>query len=607
LLYGVRDQLASHDQQSLLILDNCDDPSTNFGLYVPSGPQVSVVLTTRLSNASRYASPDPQDIGHNLYYRMDGLDKSSATKLILQASGVHSPSGSAIRQAEQIASALEYHPLAIVVASSLVQSTAYSLDEYAEALNDRFTQKELMDTESEQATYRKVSTTFEMSASALQRLAAMDPSAGDALALLEILAFMHHQGISEAVFTRAWEYEDIVLSECNEESLPALSLTSWHVSQSRNYFTRDTTKERVRALLKARAHLIRLNLVKHDATDNTASIHSLVHLWARERIQHATKPWAAAASILALAAGRSGWQPYSHQLAIHCETNFRFGQAAGDIVLHGEALCRIWCRFAWQMVDASHARTIDLVKGLAEEVRGLANSEAENLLTTESQLLRAIVAARYGDVAQAVALLEDVVKIRAKLAEDHPCLLSSKHTLATAYIESRRVPEAIEILEHVIQIQKKVLIQDHHSLLASQHALACAYLDDGRTLAAIEILEHVVQIEEKVLAEDHPTRLASQHALAHAYLEDARASAAIEIFEHVVHRNERLPENDNVRLSSQHGLARAYYHDFRFAEAETLMSHVVAMRQSTLADDNPSRLESERLLAKIRKAERKAH
>jgi GH25 family lysozyme M1 (1,4-beta-N-acetylmuramidase) len=74
-----------------------------------------------------------------------------------------------------------------------------------------------------------------------------------------------------------------------------------------------------------------------------------------------------------------------------------------------------------------------------------------------------------------------------------------------------------------------------------------------------------------------------------------------------VHRNERLPENDNVRLSSQHGLARAYYHDFRFAEAETLMSHVVAMRQSTLADDNPSRLESERLLAKIRKAERKAH
>ena len=136
---GAKDQLASSDQHLLLILDNCDDPKTNFSHYIPSNPQVSVLLTTRLSDAGKYASLDTQDTRQRLYLRMDGLDPASATRLILEASGISSEEGVTVQQAEQIADSLDYQPLAIVVASSLIHSTVYSLKEYAEALKDRLT------------------------------------------------------------------------------------------------------------------------------------------------------------------------------------------------------------------------------------------------------------------------------------------------------------------------------------------------------------------------------------------------------------------------------------------------------------------------------------
>lgn len=89
----------------------------------------------------------------------------------------------------------------------------------------------------------------------------------------------------------------------------------WHFAQARKYFGSATIDMRKRVLRKARVHLIRLSLLKQNTEDNTAYMHSLVHLWARERLQYATKPWAAAAYILALSGqGSQCWQPYSPQL-----------------------------------------------------------------------------------------------------------------------------------------------------------------------------------------------------------------------------------------------------------------------------------------------------
>jgi len=595
-LHGVKDQLASHDKPSLLLLDNCDDTKTNFSCYIPNSARVSVVLTTRLFDADKYASLNMQDTTTKLFVRMDGLDPASATQLIVKTSRTREQSGETIHHAQHIANALDYHPLAIVVACSLIKSNVYSIKLYAEALKARFAQKELLDTVTEQATYRKVSATFEISTNALQDLAVSDESAQHALDLLDLLAFVHYRNVSEDMFVCAWKCEEEVLTNCMKQDREPHDLSMWHVAQARKYFPYANLDTRKRMLRKARAHLVRLSLVKQNSEDNTVDMHSLVHIWARERLQDGTKPWSAAASILALAGqGSQRLQPYAPQISLHCETNYRLRHTREEINLRGEAMCRIWCNFAWQMLSTYHPQSSDVVKHFAREVQSLSSADADDILRTEPRHMLAVLCLRDRNISQAVLMLQDVVKLRAKLDENHPSRLMSQHELARAYVIDGRTSKAIEIFEDIVRTKEK-LAADHPSRLASQHELACAYLEDGRTSQAIETLEYLVQIKEK-LAVDHPSRLASQHELARAYLEDGRLSQAIEVFEHIVRTKEKLVAEHPSRLASQHALARAYLEDRRISQAIEIFEHVVQVEGTRLAADHPDRLTSQHELA----------
>ncbi|RYP56631.1 hypothetical protein DL770_010820 [Monosporascus sp. CRB-9-2] len=158
----------------------------------------------------------------------------------------------------------------------------------------------------------------------------------------------------------------------------------------------------------------------------------------------------------------------------------------------------------------------------------------------------------------------------------------SEHWLASAYLDNRRIKDAIEIFEHVVAIHRKTLKEEDHSRLTSEHELARAYLDDRRIKDAIDIFEHVVAVRQKTLKKEDHSRLTSEHALASAYLADRRIKDAIEIFEHVVAvRQKTLKEEDHSRLSSEHELARAYLDDRRIKDAIEIFEHVVAVEKKT--------------------------
>lgn len=113
--------------------------NTNFSRYIPNSARDSAVLTTWLSDADKYASLDTQVMTPKLFVQMDGLDPASATQLILDASKIQEQGDETVQHAQRIADALDYHPLAIVVACSLIRSNVYSISKYAEALKDRLT------------------------------------------------------------------------------------------------------------------------------------------------------------------------------------------------------------------------------------------------------------------------------------------------------------------------------------------------------------------------------------------------------------------------------------------------------------------------------------
>jgi tetratricopeptide (TPR) repeat protein len=593
ICWGAKDRLASFDKNTLLILDNCDDPRTNYSRYIPNSPRVSVVLTTRLSDARKYASYDPHDMSTSLFLRLDGLDADSATVLVLKASEVQEPDVKSTQQARNIADVLDHHPLALVVASSLIQSTTYSLEEYAAALATRFTQKELLDTESEQAIYRKVSATLEVSADTIMNLAKTDPSARNALALLDILGFFHNQGVSEDIFLRAWDWAEYVSLHSQDEDWRSEFLTSWHLTQSQYLAVHGTSEEKKRAFRKCRAHLIKLSLVDIDAAGCDISLHSLVHAWARERAQHPLKAWTAAASILSLSTRNSrDWEVFTPSLANHLEANLACRRPSSITGPSSLEIYRTWHAFAWQMLHARSLGAMELCQRIVEDLSG---REVDEYLLVSSEQLLGILCLRNGETLRAIELLEHVVKLREKLADDDFDRLLSQHELACAYNANGQTSLAIEILGHVMRVKGKKLPEDHSERLASQHELAAAYRTNGQISRAIEILEHVVKVKER-LAEDHPRRLVSQHELACTYLANGQVSPAIEILEHVVRVREKLLDDHPDLIASQHALAHVYKANGQVSRAIEIFEYVVKITEK-LADDHPDRLASQQSLA----------
>ncbi|KAM0294558.1 hypothetical protein ACHAO9_000991 [Fusarium lateritium] len=204
-----------------------------------------------------------------------------------------------------------------------------------------------------------------------------------------------------------------------------------------------------------------------------------------------------------------------------------------------------------------------------------------------------------GRVTEAVELLEHVVAVeKTTLAENHPSQLASQYALAGVYEANGQIAEAVKLLEHIVAIEKIMLVENHPSRLAAQHALAGAYRANGQITEAAELLEHVVHIEEMTLAEDHPDRLASQHALAHVYRANGQIAEAVGLLEHVVNIGKMIWTEDHPdRLASQHALAGAYRANGQIAEAVGLLEHVVHIEGMTLMEDHPHRLASQHTLA----------
>jgi tetratricopeptide (TPR) repeat protein len=163
-----------------------------------------------------------------------------------------------------------------------------------------------------------------------------------------------------------------------------------------------------------------------------------------------------------------------------------------------------------------------------------------------------------GKIRDAVTWLEESCRLRDGLDEANQDRLNAQHVLARAYQEDGHMQEAVELLEHIVGVDGKLLDGNDSDRLASQHALAVAYYADGHVQMATKLLEHVVRVRE-VLAKEHPSQQASQHNLAIAYKADGRLQKAMELMEHVVAVEARTLRDDHPsRVVSAEMLADWY-------------------------------------------------
>jgi tetratricopeptide (TPR) repeat protein len=203
-----------------------------------------------------------------------------------------------------------------------------------------------------------------------------------------------------------------------------------------------------------------------------------------------------------------------------------------------------------------------------------------------------------GQNKKSIELLEHVVAVERILDKEDPSRLASQHELARAYQSNGQTKQAVELIKHVVTIFERTLDEGHPDLLRSQHTLAVAYRFNGQIKQAVEILEHVVAVRERTLDEEHPDRLVSQYELAVAYRFNGQIKQAVEILEHVVAVRERtLDEEHPDRLASQFELAVAYRFNGQIKQAVEISEHVLAVSERTLDEEHPSRLASQHELA----------
>jgi hypothetical protein len=300
-------------------------------------------------------------------------------------------------------------------------------------------------------------------------------------------------------------------------------LSAWHVTRCRFVFSSLQSNERTRLFRRARAHLERLSLVSVDRLEKSTSLHLIVHAWARERVLSPGEAWTGVSSILALSAeGCTSWQPFTSQLVLHQEVSFATWTDIGKPNNDKLEICRIWYACAWQLYRAKSIATLEICFQLLEQTRALCHNHLKQSAVAQAQYLLGIAYQANRQITEAVETLEHVLKVREKLAEDHPNRLASQHALAIAYQDNGQITEAVEILEHVVKVQEK-LAEDHPSRLTSQHALADAYQANGQITEAVKLLKLVVATKQRKFREDHPSRTVSEDFLASLMSKEKKA------------------------------------------------------------------------------------
>ena len=145
-----------------------------------------------------------------------------------------------------------------------------------------------------------------------------------------------------------------------------------------------------------------------------------------------------------------------------------------------------------------------------------------------------------GRVAEAIELLEHVRQLQTEtVGEQHPDMVNTLKNLASAYEDSKEYRQAIQLYGRAYEISAKISGIDHPATLAIQNGLAAAHGATGNYAKAIEIYSRLREVVIRVLGENHPSNMTVLGNLANAHREIGDRSTASQFFEQAAQIAER--------------------------------------------------------------------
>lgn len=304
--------LSDLEESWLLLIDNADDPKLQIEKYFPKGNRGHVLITTRNPALKVHGNVGPG------YYEFHGLGFQEANDLLLKAARVPTPWDSTSEMsASAITKSLGFLVLAIVHAGAVIRDGLCTLKTYLgfyerSWIRLRRARTQRGETIDDSTHHMYVYTTWEMCYQRIEEKAKKGSEpAQDAVQLLATFSFMHWENIPHDVFRRAIE-NPIIESKhqegeakkekerraCEPETFSQrmerfkmvaltfllrnrspLSLPSV-LRDARKSGNVDEFDDRIRYALK---ELAQMSLVTHNESNDSYSMHPIVHKWARER------------------------------------------------------------------------------------------------------------------------------------------------------------------------------------------------------------------------------------------------------------------------------------------------------------------------------------
>ncbi|KAJ7819098.1 hypothetical protein B0H13DRAFT_392731, partial [Mycena leptocephala] len=499
----------------LLFFDNADDPKIDLNTFLPKCNHGNIVITSRNPGLCVYAG---------LHSPVSDMEETDAVALLLK-SAAQEPSSTNEKVAAKIVKELYYLPLAIVQAGAFISQSG-ALDSYLDLYMQNRTQLLKEKPAQSHDTYSgTVYTTWQMSFNKLSQPAAM---------FLQLCSFLHRDGISEEIFSRAARYTFPSSGPSKEELEKPLQFLS--------QFLNPAGKWDSLCFLKVTNEIKAYSLVTFDPARKVFSIHPLVYSWSQTTI--------------------------SDQQSYHSIMSAIVGMSVEEIPSHHQQVTSL------QLI--SHIDSL---------------MHANQQLATDFSFQYGVIYYHMGRYEEAHKLFLAVLEKQKILGDDHPNTLWAMSNLASTYYGLREFPKTEELRVVLVEKLKMVVGDDHPATLRTMGSLAVTYSSLNKLHKAEELGAVVLEKQKRVIGDDHPDTLNTMFWLASTYYRLGEFPKAEELYIAVLEKQKRFLSDDHPdTLWTMNYLAATFRSLGKVHKAEELGVVVLEKQKRVLSDDHPDTL-----------------
>ena len=635
----------------LLVIDNADDPLIDYSKFFPAGERGHILLTTRNSECRIHATAGS--------YEFNAMDEEDAINLLLKAAQVHDLNNLSTREvARPIVKTLGCLALALIQAGASIRQGICSLEDYLETFatyNKRIMSDQVI--QGADSYEYTIYTTWEVSVKKIEEFSS--EIARDAIQILQILAFLHFEQVPTAMFERAWNVTHRPQEKAIPKSLAAqlIHFLLSFVILARIFGVLSGIKHQYMTprlpdillqqgpnwnLLRFREAirmLSRFSLINKDKSNETYSMHPMVHFWAQERLdQYDQGIWSEiATTIIADSITpqlEASGQPYRRALLPHIDACLQ-RRMLGSTERIDESDIPKAVKFAAIYSECGKwAKAIDLQEKVLETRKGTLGREHPETLQAMMALAwsywnfrrpsEALVLQReVVDVSFKTLGAEDPLTLKAmdtlaatywlcgkrseaedlgkkamdglvrKLGPGHPDSLTAMENLGRTYMHRGRYKAAQDLQVEVLVARRKMYGPSHPDTLMAMANLGMSYHALGDLAEAEKYLEAVMETRKRVLGQEHAYTLWAINDLSKIYVDQRHAVEAEELLTSILEVVTRTLGKEHIGMSmTLMNLARALNAQGKWTEGQTMLTDLIAMQQRTIGPEHPDVLAS---------------